>query len=70
MCSRDCSTAICWKWLIFAGSVSEKTPPTPAFASASVIWPSESSCTCWSFSLMVIRFSSASTLRSIQLVRR
>ena len=21
MCSRDCSTAMCWKWLIFSGSV-------------------------------------------------
>jgi hypothetical protein len=30
MCSRDSLTASCWKWLIFAGSVRLKTPPTPA----------------------------------------
>ena len=65
MPSLDFSTARCWKWLIFSGSVSEKTPPTPAFASASVIWPSESSCTCWSFSLVFIRASRASTFFSI-----
>ena len=64
MFSRDCSIATCWKWSILAGSVREKTPPTPALASASVIWPSESSCTCCSFSLTVIRFSRASTRRS------
>ena len=29
MCSRDCSTATCWRGLIFAGSVRLKTPPTP-----------------------------------------
>ena len=29
MCSRDCSTAMCWKWLIFAGSTRLKTTPTP-----------------------------------------
>ena len=29
MCSRDCSTAMCWKWLILAGSVRLNTPPTP-----------------------------------------
>ena len=29
MCRRDCSTAMCWKWLICAGSVRLKTEPTP-----------------------------------------
>ena len=43
MWSRDSFTAICWKWLILAGSVRLKTEPTPARASASVICPSESS---------------------------
>ena len=65
MCSRDCSTAMCWKWLIFAGSTRLKTEPTPAFASASVICPSESSWSCWSFSLTVIWLSRRSTLRSM-----
>ena len=65
MCSRDCSTAMCWKWSIFAGSTRLKTPPTPAFASASVICPSDSSCSCWSFSPTVILLSRRSTLRSM-----
>ena len=29
MCSREFSTAMCWKWLIFAGSTRLKTEPTP-----------------------------------------
>ena len=65
MCSRDCSTATCWKWSIFAGSVRLKTEPTPAFASASVICPSESSWTCWSFSSTVILRTRLSTLCSM-----
>src|SRR4051794_12739371 len=64
MCSRDCSTATCWRWSIFAGSTRLKTPPTPALASASVTWPSESSWTCCSFSWVVIFASRASTLAS------
>ncbi len=43
MCSRDWSTAMCWKWLILTGSVRLKTEPTGLAASASVICPSESS---------------------------
>ena len=54
MPSRDSSTATCWSSLILAGSVRLKTPPTPALASASVIWPSERSCTCCNFSFVVI----------------
>src|SRR4051794_21776385 len=65
MPSRDCLTATSWKWRIFTGSVRLNTPPTPALASASVIWPSESSWTCCSFSSSVIFASSALTLRSI-----
>src|SRR4051794_17476129 len=65
MCSRDCSTAMCWKWSSFAGSMRLKTPPTPFFASASVICPSESSWTCCSFSSTVILRSRPSTRRSM-----
>src|SRR6185369_7750899 len=65
MCSRDLSTATCWKWLIFTGSVRLKTPPTPFCAPASVICPSDSNCICSSFSSSVIlarrAFTRAST---------
>jgi hypothetical protein len=61
MCSRVCSTATCWKWSIFTGSTRLKTPPTPAFAWASVICPSESSWSCSSFSVVVIFASRALT---------
>ena len=65
MCSREFSTAMCWKWLIFAGSTRLKTEPTPFCASASVICPSDSSWTCCSFSSVVILRSRLLTLRSM-----
>jgi hypothetical protein len=65
MWSRDSFTAISWKCRIFTGSTRLKTPPTPLRASSSVIWPSESSCTCWSFSSRVIWARSRSTRPSI-----
>ena len=65
MCSRDCSTAMCCSWLILTGSTRLNTPPTPARASASVTCPSESNCTCCSFSGTVIFPTSALTFCSI-----
>src|SRR4051794_11224870 len=56
---------MCWSSLIRFGLTRLNTLPTPAFASASVIWPSESSWTCCSFSSVFILASSASTFCSI-----
>ena len=61
MCRRDCSTATFWRRLITSGLTSLNTPPTPAFASASLTWPSDRSWSCCSFSSIVIFESSVLT---------
>src|SRR5436190_105565 len=64
MCSRDCSTATCWKWLILSGSMRLKTPPTGLAASLSLICPSFRSVSWLSFSCSVILLRSALTFDS------
>ena len=61
-------TAICWKWLIFAGSVRLKTDRRRRpCASASVICPSDSNWSCCSFSFERHLSQQSLTLRSMPL---
>ena len=65
MCSRDFSTAMCWRRLISAGSVRLSTEPRPLPTSSSVTRKSGSSWICSSFSCSVIFASREFTRASI-----